>query len=242
MSQKQLLPESVASEEQLYETEVDREIEPDESRDARRAANEIHRTRRTKTLLWMAVLLLIVSNVASPIYLVTILTKHEKVAMMDGTETMVIAGLMPVEEARNIQEDISFWAAKALLDRNPVGFDAPETLDRVFGKDALERAKKEWKDVQDEYSTKQIHQKFEASYVKLQRVSDDVIVSHVVGQVIVDGNLGDEKISEPAPLTLSLKLVRNPRIGQNKRYPYMVADYNYERTENLSVTKQGEQR
>jgi len=46
---------------------------------------------------------------------------------------------LPIEEARNIQEEISYWAAKALLDRNPAGFDASETLDCVFGKDALER-------------------------------------------------------------------------------------------------------
>jgi hypothetical protein len=232
--------ERVTWNQELYETEVDREIEPEGSQDARRTANELKRTQRTRTLLWMAVVLLIVTNVASPIYLVTVLSKHEKVALMDGTETMVITGLLPIEEAHNIQEEISYWAAKALLDRNPAGFDAPETLDRVFGNDALERAKKEWKSVQEEYAAKQIHQKFEASYVKLQRINDDVIVSHVAGQVIVDGNLGDDKISEPAPVTVSLRLVRNPRIGQNRRYPYMVADYSYEKAENLSATKQSQ--
>jgi hypothetical protein len=233
---------AAVTDEDLNETEVDREIEAGESKEARRTANELRRAARTKTLLWIAVLVLGVTNVIAPIYLVTVLTKPEKVALMDGTETMIVAGLLPLEQAQNIQEEISYWAAKSLLDRNPVGFDAPETLDRVFGPDALDKAKKEWKAVEGEYSAKQIHQKLEVSYVKLQRISDDVVVSQVVGQVNVDGNLGEEKISEPTPTTISLKLVRNPRIGQNKRYPYMVADYNYEKPETLSVTKQGEQR
>jgi hypothetical protein len=80
---------------ELNETEVDREIEAGESKEARRTANELRRAARTKTLLWIAVLVLGVTNVVAPIYLVTVLTKPEKVALMDGTETMIVAGLLP---------------------------------------------------------------------------------------------------------------------------------------------------
>jgi hypothetical protein len=60
---------AVVTDDELNETEVDREIEAGESKEARRTANELRRAARTKTLLWFAVLALGVTNVVTPIYL-----------------------------------------------------------------------------------------------------------------------------------------------------------------------------
>ena len=61
---------------------------------------------------------------------------------MDGTESLIISPLVPVEESNEIMETLALWAAKAFLDRGPQGFNAPETLDRVYLPDAAKKQKK----------------------------------------------------------------------------------------------------
>ena len=41
------------------------------------------------------------------------------------------------------------------------------------------------------------------------------VMSHVVGQVLTQAQVGDEQVNEPQPITLNLKLVRF--LGRNKR-------------------------
>jgi hypothetical protein len=165
------------------------------------------------------------------------MVRPEKVALMDGTESLIIAPLVPVEENNEILEALSLWAAKSFLDRGPQGFDAPETLERVFLPDAAKKAEADFQSVAQEYLKKNIHQKIEVGRIDLQRMGGDVVMSHVVGQVLTQAQIGDEQINEPQPVTLNLKLVRNPYLGRNKRYPFAVADYAFGRPEQLATQK-----
>jgi hypothetical protein len=47
--------------------------------------------------------------------------------------------------------------------------------------------------------------------------------------------VGDEQVNQPQSITLCLKLVRNPYLGRNQRYPYAVMDYAFGQTEQLST-------
>jgi hypothetical protein len=201
------------------------------------AANALAKGRRTLRLLWIALIFSLAAHMIIPVCIVTAMVRPEKVALMDGTESLIIAPLVPLEENNEILETLSLWAAKSFLDRGPQGFDMPETLERVFLPDAAKKAEADFKSVAQEFLKKSIHQKIEVGRIDLQHLAGGVVMSHVVGQVLTQAQIGDEQVNEPQPVTLHLKLVRNPYLGRNKRYPFAVADYAFGRPEQLATQK-----
>jgi hypothetical protein len=225
------------ADEQLDDSWVPRN--PLHEREARKnlAVNALASGRRTVRLLWMALIASLIAHLIIPICIVTAMVRPEKVALMDGTETLIISPLVPLEESNEILETLSLWAAKSFLDRGPQGFDAPETLQRVFLPDAAKKAEAEFNRVAAEFSKKNIHQKFEIGRIDLQRLEQGVVMSRVIGQVLTQAQIGDEQVNEPQAITLNLKLVRNPYLGRNKRYPFAVAEYAFGQPEQLPTQK-----
>jgi hypothetical protein len=232
-------PEGVTehSNEQLRDTAVIRSPLENAWIDGRRAAAALASGRRTVRLLWIALLISLAGHLLIPAFIVSATTRTEKVALVDGSESLIIASLIPVEESKELLETVSLWAAKAFLDRGPQGFDAPETLHRLYLPEAAKKAESEFSAVADEYSKKNIHQKFEVGRIDLQRLDGGVVMSRVVGQILAQAQIGDEQVSQPQPLTLNLKLVRNPYLGRNKRYPFAVAEYGLGQAEQLPAQK-----
>ena len=224
-----------APEESLEETEVNRDLRIKAAMQRNHAANRLAAASRTTRLLWIALVLSLLGHVIVPIYLVTAMTKAEKVALMDGTESLIIAPLVPVEQSDEIMNTVSFWAAKSFLDRGPQGFDAPDTLNRVFLPEAAEKAKNEFKGLADEFKKKSIHQKLEIARIDLQRIGGGIVMSRVIGQILTQAQIGDQQVDQPQPIALNLKLVRNPFLGRNQRYPFAVVDYAFGQPEQLSV-------
>jgi hypothetical protein len=220
---------------ELEEVEVERNPPREDAQRVNRAANSLASARITVRLLWIALTLSLCAHCIVPAYIVTAMAHPEKVALMDGTQSLIIAPLIPVEQSREILETISYWAAKSFLDRGPQGFDAADTMDRVFLPAASERAKAEFKVVAEEFAKKSIHQKLEIARIDLQRLNDGVILSRVVGQILTQAQVGDERVNQPQPITLNLKLVRNPYLGRNQRYPYAVMDYAFGQPEQLTT-------
>jgi hypothetical protein len=225
------------ADEQLNDTIVFRN--PLQERMSRKnfAANALASGRRTVRLLWVALVISLTAHLIIPVCLVTAMMRPEKVALMDGTESLIISPLVPLEESNEILETLSLWAAKSFLDRGPQGFDAPETLQRVFLPDAAKKAEAEFGRAAGEFSKKNIHQKFEIGRIDLQRLEQGVVMSRVIGQVLTQAQIGDEQLSEPQAITLNLKLVRNPYLGRNKRYPFVVADYTFGQPEQLPIQR-----
>ena len=159
-----------SNDEPLEATEVSRDPRVDSAMQRNHAANRLAAANRTNRLLWIALILSLLAHVVVPIYLVTAMTKPEKVALMDGTESLIIAPLVPVEQSDEILNTVSYWAAKSFLDRGPQGFDSPDTLNRVFLPEAAEKAKNEFKGLADEFKKKSIHQKLEIARIDLQRI------------------------------------------------------------------------
>ena len=221
--------------EQLEETEIERNPLRERTQRVNRAANSLASARRTVRLLWITLIISLCAHWVIPAYLITTMAHPEKVALMDGTQSLIIAPLVPIEQSREILETISFWAAKSFLDRGPQGFDAPDTMDRVFLPAAAEKAKTEFKAVAEEFAKKNIHQKLEIGRIDLQRLDDGIILSRVVGQILTQAQVGDEQVNQPQPVTLNLKLVRNPYLGRNQRYPYAVTDYAFGQPEHLTT-------
>jgi hypothetical protein len=227
-------PGWIASEE-LKETEVERDPRRENTQRENRAANSLASARRTVRLLWIALIASLCAHCIVPAYIITAMAHPEKVALLDGTQSLIITPLVPVEQSREILETISYWAAKSFLDRGPQGFDAADTMDRVFLPGAVQKAKMEFKALAEEFAKKNIHQKLEIARIDLQRLDDGVIVSRVVGQILTQAQVGDEQVNQPQPVTLCLKLVRNPYLGRNQRYPYAVMDYAFGQPEQLTT-------
>ena len=225
---------------QLIDTVAVRNLLPDPVNQRNLAANALASGRRTIRLLWIALIASLIAHLLIPICMVTVMMRPEKVALMDGTESLIISPLVPVEDSNELLETVSLWAAKSFLDRGPQGFDAPETLQRLFLPDAAKKAEMEFHGLAEEFLRKNIHQKFEIGRIDLQRLNQGVVMSHVVGQILTQAQIGDEQVCEPQPVTLNLKLVRNPYLGRNKRYPFAVAEYAFGRPEQLPVQKRPE--
>jgi len=219
----------------LEATEVSREPRVEAAMRRNHVVNRLAAANRTNRLLGIALILSLLAHVIVPIYLVTAMTKPEKVALMDGTESLIISPLVPVEQSDEILNTVSYWAAKSFLDRGPQGFDAPDTLNRVFLPEAAEKAKNEFKGLADEFKKKSIHQKLEIARIDLQRIGGGIVMSRVIGQILTQAQIGDQQVDQPQPITLNLKLVRNPFLGRNQRYPFAVVDYALGQPEPLSV-------
>jgi hypothetical protein len=202
------------------------------------AANALARSRMTVRLLWLAVVVLVLGHMIVPIVIVSALSKPGKVALLDGTESIIVANLMPPDQADEMQDSIAYAASKALLDRNPEGFDAPESLRRLFSPDLVKKIESGFaKEEKEEYAKKQLHQKLEVARIDRQKLAGDMVVATVFGQVLSTADVGEESVTEPAWVKLNLKMVRNPFLGRNKRFPYMVVDYWFSKPEKLGVTK-----
>jgi hypothetical protein len=226
------------SDEQLEETTASRNPLQERESGRDRAAQALASGQRTVRLLWIALVVSLTAHLIIPVCLVSAMMRPEKVALMDGTESLIISPLVPLEESNEILETLSLWAAKSFLDRGPQGFDAPETLQRVFLPDAAKKAEADFNRLAGEFSKKNIHQKFEIGRIDLQRLDQGVVMSRVIGQVLTQAQIGDEQLDEPQPVTLNLKLVRNPYLGRNKRYPFAVAEYTFGQPEQLPIQKQ----
>src|ERR1700722_8299163 len=213
------------SDEQLEETTASRDPLQEWERRRDRAAQALASGQRTVRLLWIALVVSLTAHLIIPVCLVSAMMRPEKVALMDGTESLIISPLVPLEESNEILETLSLWAAKSFLDRGPQGFDAPETLQRVFLPDAAKKAEADFSRAAAEFSKKNIHQKLKIGKIEFHRLGQGGVMSRVIGQGLAQGQIGDEQRSEPQPLTLNLKLVRNPYLGRNKRYPFAVAEY-----------------
>jgi hypothetical protein len=219
----------------LHETEIERAPRLEAAMQRNHAANRLAAANRKVRLLWIALVLSVVGHVVVPIFLVTAMTKPEKVALMDGTESLIIAPLVPLEQSDEIMNTVSYWAAKSFLDRGPQGFDAPDTLNRVFLPEAADKARNEFKGLADEFKKKSIHQKLEIARIDLQRIGGGTVMSRVIGQILTQAQIGDQQVDQPQPIALNLKLVRNPFLGRNRRYPFAVSDYAFGQPEQLSV-------
>ena len=109
---------------QLIDTVAVRNLLPDTVNQKNLAANALASGRRTIRLLWIALIVSLIAHLLIPICMVTVMMRPEKVALMDGTESLIISPLVPVEESKELLETVSFWAAKSFLDRGPQDLSA----------------------------------------------------------------------------------------------------------------------
>jgi len=178
----------------------------------------------------IAVAILLLATVER-FHLVQELHRREHVVIIDPSHTYYVSPLLNFEEAKDLQAEQSTLATLAFLERNPRDFDHPELLKKTFLKPALAKAQSLRDRETVEFRAKQLHQKVEIGQIDMLETRENEVLVKVTGQVIRNGIFQDKAFSEAFPFGLRLRLVRNPNMAANGRFPTAVADFKYEITQ-----------
>jgi hypothetical protein len=158
------------------------------------------------------------------------LKERERVVIVDPAGTFFVSPLLQFQEAKQLHAEQSTLAAVAFLERNPKGFDHPDLLKQMFLKHAQEKAHAEWASEESEFKAKELHQKAEIAKIDILQTRSDAVLTQVSGQLIRSGIFQERAFSEAVPFTLKLKMLRNPNMVENGRFPTAIQDFKYEPT------------
>jgi hypothetical protein len=162
------------------------------------------------------------------IHLAQTLKERERVVIVDPAGTFFVSPLLQFQEARDLHAQQSTLAAIAFLDRSPKDFDHPELLKQMFLKEAHGKARSQWSAEEPEFKAKQLHQKVEIAKIEFIETRTDAVLTQVSGQLIRTGIFQERAFSEALPFVLKLKMLRNPNMVENGRFPTAIQDFRYE--------------
>jgi hypothetical protein len=154
--------------------------------------------------------------------------QRERVVIIDPAGTYYLSPLLQFSEARELHVQQAELATMVFLERNPKDFDNPDLLKLVFLKSAFNKAQDERISEAVEFRAKQLHQKAEIGRIDILATREDEVLASVTGQIIRSGIFQDRAFTEAFPFTLRLRLIRNPNMALNGRFPAAVGDFKYE--------------
>jgi hypothetical protein len=161
-------------------------------------------------------------------HLVSEFKQRERVVIIDPAGTYYLSPLLQFSEAKDMHVQQAELAALAFLERNPKDFDNADLLKLLFLKKAFGKAQDERLSESVEFRSKQLHQKSEISRIDILATRDSEVLAAVTGQIIRSGIFQDKAFTEAFPFTLRLRLIRNPNMALNGRFPTAVGDFKYE--------------
>jgi len=161
-------------------------------------------------------------------HIVSQFKQRERVVIIDPAGTYYLSPLLQFSEARDLQIQQAELATMAFLERNPKDFDNADLLKLLFLKSALGKAQDERIKESVEFRSKQLHQKAEIGRIDILATRDNEVLTAVTGQIIRSGIFQDKAFAEAFPFTLRLRLIRNPNMAMNGRFPTAVGDFKYE--------------
>ncbi len=163
-------------------------------------------------------------------HLVKELTRREHIVIIDPAHTYYLSPLLDFEEAKDLHAEQATLATLAFLERNPRDFDHPDLLKTIFLKLALAKAQSVKDREAVEFRSKQLHQKAEIAQIDMLGTRENEVLVNVTGQLIRNGIFQDKAFTEAFPFRLRLRLLRNPNMAANGRFPTAVTDFKYEIT------------
>ncbi len=161
-------------------------------------------------------------------FLVQSFKQRERVVVIDPANTYYVSPILKFEDAKELHAQQSELAAIAFLERNPKSFDNEDLLTQMFLKPALGKAKAQRQSEADEFKAKELHQKAEIARIDILQTRADAVLTQITGQLIRSGIFDGKAFSEAVPFRLTLKLLRNPNMIANGRFPTAVGDFKYE--------------
>jgi hypothetical protein len=156
--------------------------------------------------------------------------QRERVVIIDPSQTYYISPLLQFQEAKDLHVQQAELAAVTFLERNPKDFDHSDLLRQMFLKPALQKAQDYHTREAVEFRAKQLHQKPEIARIDILATRENEVLATVSGQVIRTGIFQEKAFNEAFNFKLSLRLIRNPNMAANGRFPTAVGDFKYEIT------------
>jgi hypothetical protein len=154
--------------------------------------------------------------------------ERERVVILDPAGTYYLSPLLQFAEAKQLHVQQAELATMAFLERSPKDFDNSDLLKLLFLKPAFNKAQNERLSEAVEFRAKQLHQKAEIGQIDILATRDNEVLAAVTGQIIRSGIFQDKAFTEAFPFTLRLRLIRNPNMALNGRFPTAVGDFKYE--------------
>ena len=179
---------------------------------------------------FLAAVAVLIGAAIERIHLARTLKEQERVVIIDPAGTFFVSPLLHFQEARELHAQQCTLAAVAFLERNPKDFDHPDLLRQMFLKQAYEKARSEFTAEEPEFKAKQLHQKAEIGRIDFLETRSDAVLTQVSGQLIRSGVFQERAFTEAVPFTLKLKMLRNPNMVENGRFPTAIQDFKYEPT------------
>jgi hypothetical protein len=161
-------------------------------------------------------------------HIVSQFKQRERVVIIDPAGTYYLSPLLQFAEAKDLHIQQAELATMVFRTRNPKDFDNPDLLKLLFLKPALAKAQDERIKESVEFRAKQLHQKAEIGRIDILATRDNEVLAAVTGQIIRSGIFQDKAFTEAFPFTLRLRLIRNPNMALNGRFPTAVGDFKYE--------------
>jgi hypothetical protein len=161
-------------------------------------------------------------------HIVSQFKQRERVVIIDPAGTYYLSPLLQFSEAKELHIQQAELATLAFLERSPKDFDNPDLLKLVFLKSAFNKAQDERISESVEFRSKQLHQKAEIGRIDILATRENEVLAAVTGQIIRSGIFQDKAFTEAFPFTLRLRLIRNPNMALNGRFPTAVGDFKYE--------------
>lgn len=156
--------------------------------------------------------------------------QRERVVIIDPSQTYYISPLLKFQEAKELHIQQAELATTAFLERSPKDFDHLDLLKQMFLKSALQKAQDQRTREAVEFRSKQLHQKPEIARIDILATRENEVLATVSGQVIRTGIFQEKTFTEAFNFKLSLRLLRNPNMAVNGRFPTAVGDFKYEIT------------
>ena len=163
-------------------------------------------------------------------HIVSQFKQRERVVIIDPAGTYYLSPLLQFSEAKELHVQQAELATMAFLERNPKDFDNADFLKLLFLKPALAKAQDERIKEAVEFRAKQLHQKVEIGRIDILATRENEVLAAVTGQIVRSGIFQDKAFTEAFPFTLRLRLIRNPNMALNGRFPTAVGDFKYEIT------------
>ena len=154
--------------------------------------------------------------------------QRERVVIIDPSQTYYLSPLLQFQEAKDLHAQQAELATLAFLDRNPKDFNHPDLLRQMFLKAALQKAQDHRTREAVEFRAKQLHQKPEIAKIEILATRENEVLVTVSGQVIRTGIFQEKTFTEAFNFKLGLRLLRNPNMAANGRFPTAVGDFKYE--------------
>ena len=187
--------------------------------------------------VWMALALLGFAGWAIiPQATIATLKEQQMVAVIDASGNIIYAPLVGFQESGQLHAYHVRLACLAMLQRNPVGFDMPELIDRIYIEPARADVRALAKSQAPEFARKNIHQKVEIrdiATLETRRINAkdkqtyDAVLIRAQGGLIRTGTIHNIEFREPANFTLELLFIKNPNLIENGMLPLVVKSFKY---------------